>query len=688
MTPILRGEAAPLGATCRPDGTNFSLYSPHALSVDLLLYDSDEAPQPARQLTLDPETHRTGAYWHVLVPEIGHGQVYAWRVRGPNQPDQGWRFDGDKVLLDPYARSVANLANYDRQAARARGDNGPRALRSVVVDPARYDWEGDRPLVRPDGREFIYEMHLAGFTRSPSSGLSRPVAGTYAGLIEKIPYLQELGVTAVELLPVQQFEWQDAPAPLQNYWGYSTLAYFAPHRQYSSDPSPLGAVNEFRDMVKALHRAGIRVYLDVVYNHTAEGGADGPVISWRGLDNPTYYLLQDDPSHYADFTGCGNTVNANHPVTRRFILDSLRYWVQEMHVDGFRFDLAGAMTRAEDGLPLDQPALFEAMEADPVLAGTRLIAEAWDAVSLFQVGCFPGRRMAQWNSLFRDTARRFFRGDEGVIEELMARIVGSPDLYSGDDMRPSHSINYVTCHDGFSLADLVSYEQKHNLVNGEENRDGSDNNLSANHGVEGPSDDPQVVSLRNRQIRNFLSLLFLSHGTPMLVMGDEVRHTRKGNNNPWNQNNELNWLDWDQVAANKDLLRFTRQLAAFAGSLPILQEDVFWSATSPEHRGDITWHGVKVNHPDWTPSSHELAFTLTHRSGRGAVHVMMNAGREDREFQLPPIPVGSHWVKVLDTGAQAPDDVAPAGQGAALTGDKIPVLNRSLVVARVEDPKS
>jgi isoamylase len=674
------GNPDPLGASVQPEGTNFSIFSRSALGLDLLLFDSADDPQPARTITLDATVNRTHHYWHVFLPGVGHGQVYAWRVRGPHQPDRGHLFDGDKVLLDPYGRAVAGTTQYDRQAAKARGDNCARALRSVVIDSSVYDWEGDQPLARPSGREVIYEMHTAGFTKSPSSGLPDNLRGTYAGLREKISYLQELGVTAVELMPVHQFDPKDAPPGLTNFWGYSSISYFAPHRGFSSDRSTTGPVDEFRDLVKALHRAGIRVILDVVYNHTSEGGVDGPVLSWRGLENSAYYIFDQEKKGYADFTGCGNTFSANDPVGRRLVLDSLRYWVREMHVDGFRFDLASAMARDTNGHPMDRAPVLWAMDTDPILAGTTLIAEAWDAGGLYQVGNFSGERFAQWNGPFRDDVRGFLRGDEGKIESLMARIVGSPDLFSGPAYRPSHCINFVACHDGFSLADLVSYEKKHNLINGEENRDGSDHNLSSNHGVEGPSDDPKIERVRQRQIRNFLCLLFLSHGTPMLWMGDEARHTRKGNNNPWCQDNELNWLDWNLVQANADLLRFTRELILFSRSLPIFADDRFWSATSPGKKGDITWHGVQAGKPDWTPPSHSLAYTLVHPSQRDTIHVMLNAGPADLKFQVPANRTGHQWRRIIDTAADAPADFILPGEAKALPGSTVRVINRSISV--------
>ncbi|MBE0564985.1 MAG: glycogen debranching protein GlgX, partial [Krumholzibacteria bacterium] len=633
------GRPAPLGATPTPSGVNFSVHAPAATAVELLLYADAASPEPQTVVPLDPRHHRTDAYWHVLVPDAGHGQVYAWRADGPCDPARGLRFDREKVLLDPWARAVVGHGAWDRERARRPGANGPHSLRAVVVDPDRYDWEGDRPLPRLDGREVIYELHVGGFTRHLSSGVAEARRGTYAGLAERLDHLRALGVTTVELMPVHAFDHRDAPAGLVNVWGYSPVAWFAPHPGYSSDRSPTGPVDEFRDMVKALHRAGLRVIIDVVFNHTAEGDADGPVIGWRGLADATWYLGAGT-GHYLDVTGCGNTVNANDPVAARTIVDCLRWWVEHLHVDGFRFDLASSLCRGTDGEPLDAPPVVAAIDTDPVLAGRRLVAEAWDAAGLHQVGSFPGRRFAAWNGLFRDTVRRFLRGDTGTIEELMARLVGSRDVFDRPDQRPSHGVNLVTAHDGFTLADLVAYERKQNERNGEQNRDGSDHNLSWNCGVEGPSDDPAVTALRRRQVRNFLVLLLAANGTPMLWMGDEVGHTRRGNNNPWCQDNELNWLDWDAHRTQADLLRFVRLLVRATADFPLLRADRWWSVSSPGAPGDVTWHGTEPGLPDWRPASRNLACCLDPGEGAGRWHLMLNAADAGTAFTPPPARAG------------------------------------------------
>ena len=466
----------------------------------MLLYDHVDATAPARVIPLDAARHRSYHYWHAFVPDLGPGQLYAFRAHGPFAPEKGRRFDGDKVLLDPYGLAVAVPAGYSRDAASRPGDNSATAMKSVVADPRSYDWEGDALVRRPWAETIIYEMHVAGFTRHASSGVEPAKRGTYAGLIEKIPYLQDLGVTAVELLPVFQFDPLHAPNGV-NYWGYQPISFFAPHHAFSSRPDPLAVLDEFRDMVKALHRAGIEVILDVVYNHTAEGGQDGPTISYKGLANDTYYILEKDRSRYADFTGCANTLNANQSIVRRLILDSLRYWVTEMHVDGFRFDLASILSRDENGHPLPSPPILWDIESDPLLAGTKLIAEAWDAAGLYQVGTFVGDAWQEWNGRFRDDVRSFVRGDNGTVCALASKLVGSPDVYGHKEREVEHSINFVTCHDGFTLNDLVSYNDKHNEANGEDNRDGAGDNRSWNCGVEGPTDDPAIDALRNRQMQ-------------------------------------------------------------------------------------------------------------------------------------------------------------------------------------------
>jgi isoamylase len=656
---VLPGISYPLGATVTAEGVNFSVYSPSSVAMELLLFDSHDAARPARVISLDPRANRTFAYWHVFVTGCRSGQLYGYRAYGPVDPARGQRFDGTKVLLDPYARAVMYGDNYSRLAACRAGSNVAQSYKSVVVDPDAYDWEGDQLLRLPYASSVIYELHVGGFTRHPASGVAPERRGTYTGLIEKIPYLQALGVTAVELLPVQQFDEQDVPAPLRNYWGYNSVAFFAPHRAYSAQPGrPMGPLDDFRAMVKAFHGAGIEVILDVVFNHTAEGDERGPTLSFRGLENRAYYILDEPGARYANYTGCGNTFNGNHSVPRRLILDCLRYWVQGMHVDGFRFDLASVLARDEDGHPAKDPPTLWEIETDAVLASTKIIAEAWDAVGLYQVGTFIGHRWAEWNGQFRDDVRRFVRGDEGTVSRLAARLTGSRDLYPAEDREPNRSINFVACHDGYTLYDLVTYEAKHNEANGQDNRDGAPDNWSWNCGVEGPSTDPAVEALRLRQMKNLLAILLLSQGTPMLLAGDEVRRTQGGNNNAYCQDNAVSWFDWSLVDRNADLLRFFRLLIDFTQRTELFREERFWTVSEPGKPGELTWHGVRLNAPDWSPASHSLAFLLHDAANDERLHVLLNAYREPLDFELPPLPERLCWTRLVDTAQVSPADIA------------------------------
>ena len=675
------GDSAPLGASVQATGVNFSVFSRSATGLDLLLFDHADAATPTRVISLEAKRHRTYHYWHAFVPGLTSGQIYAYRARGPFAPERGLRFDQRKVLLDPYGLAVAVPAGYDRQAARVPGDNTAVAMKSVVADPSRYDWEGDRPLHRPFAESIIYEMHVRGFTRHPSSGVAADRAGTYAGLIEKIPYLKDLGITAVELLPVFQFDPQDAPGGRPNYWGYQPISFFAPHHAYSSRPDPLGVLDEFRDMVKALHRAGIEVILDVVFNHTTEGREDGPTLSYRGLANEFYYILQDDPAKYADYSGCGNTLNANQPIVRRLIQDSLRYWVTEMHVDGFRFDLASILSRDERGQPMPNPPVLWDIESDPLLAGTKLIAEAWDAAGLYQVGTFVGDTWQEWNGRFRDDVRRFLRGDEGSVSGLASRLLGSPDIYGRDEREAEQSINFVTCHDGFTLNDLVSYNEKHNEPNGEHNADGSNDNISWNCGVEGPTDDPEIEALRNRQVKNFFAIELLAAGTPMLLMGDEVRRSQGGNNNAYCQDAEVNWFDWSLASRHADVHRFVRMFNAFRQRRDVVTSDTGLSLNQLLAKAEIRWHGIHLDQPDWAAHSHSLAFSLRSLGGRFLMHGILNAYREPLTFALPPPPAGIRhgWRRYVDTALPSPDDFTPSAT-APLVGSSYVAQPRSVVV--------
>jgi isoamylase len=675
------GLSFPLGADLAPGGANFSVFSKHATAAQLLLFDNVDDPEPSRVIDLDPRVNRTYHYWHAFVPGVTAGQLYGYRLAGPLDPVRGLRFDPNKLLLDPYGKCVARPARRSREAARTPGNNVATALKSVVVDSSAYDWEGDRPLGRPFAKTIIYEMHCGGFTRHPSSGVAPSKRGTYAGLVEKIPYLQDLGITAVELLPIFAFDEHDGPPGLGNYWGYQPLSFFAPHDGYSSRSTPLGAVDEFRDMVKALHRAGIEIIMDVVYNHTTEGNENGPTICFRGLANDTYYILPEDKSRYADYTGCGNTLNANESIVRRLILDSLRYWVGEMHVDGFRFDLASILSRDENGRPMASPPILWDIESDPILANVKLIAEAWDAAGLYQVGHFVGDSWKEWNGRFRDDVRAFLKGDNGTARGMACRLTGSPDIYEREEREPEQSINFITCHDGFTLNDLVSYDAKHNETNGEENRDGANDNLSWNCGVEGPSDEPEVERLRNRQIKNFLTMTLLATGTPMLLMGDEVRRSQGGNNNAYCQNNETSWFDWALVERHSGIHRFVKSLIALRLNRELPTERLDMTLAELLRRQPFQWHGVKLNAPDWSSESHTLVATVSLLDQPILLHLIINAYWEALEFEVPPRPQPHQaWRRCVDTSCDPPEDISDWANARNLSGSTCVVQPRSVVI--------
>lgn len=672
----------PLGPTVTPEGTNFSVFSATATGMEIVLFDHVDSLQSARVIRLDPDRDRTSHYWHIFVPEVRSGQLYGYRAYGPENSSSGHRFDSQKVLIDPYGKSVAVGKLYSRTAASQPGDNAAFAMKSVVADLSNFDWEGDRPLNRPFHKTVIYEMHVAGFTRHPASGVDEGKRGTYLGIIEKISYLQELGITAVELLPIFQFDAQDAPSGLSNYWGYSPVSFFAPHLAYSASSDPLVCLDEFRTMVKELHRAGIEVILDVVYNHTAESDEHGPTLCFRGLENSFYYLLNKDKSTYANYTGSGNTLKANHSVVKRLILDSLRYWVSEMHVDGFRFDLASIFSRSEEGEPMVNPPIIWEIDSDPVLAGTKLIAEAWDKGGLYQVGSFGQDKWKEWNGQFRDDIRCFVRSDPNTVLKLRERITGSLDLYKTESRSPAQNINFVTCHDGFTLNDLVSYNSKHNEANHELNSDGTDSNFSWNCGIEGPTRDAGITLLRTQQMKNLLTLALLSAGTPMLLMGDEIRRTQLGNNNAYCQDNETTWFDWSLCAVNSDLFRFVKLMIRIRlnfgeegqGRQVALEE--YLSRTRTE------WHGVKLGKPDWNSNSHSVAFSLQDSSVGQAYYIAINAYWKPLEFELPPVTNTPHagWVRLVDTSLPSPNDIVEDRNGIRVNSATYLVNSRSIVI--------
>ncbi len=684
---IQSGFRYPAGATQVAGGVNFSIYSQHAAQVELLLFEGPRSRQPFQVIPLEPRGHRTFFFWHVLVVDLPVGTYYAWRVDGPDDPARsGLRFDREKVLLDPWTRAVSD-ALWNRKRAAEPGDNLETSLRGVVVAEG-YDWDGDETLGCHDPEKaVIYELHVEGFTRHPASGVRHP--GTFLGLIEKIPYIKALGVTHVELMPVMAFDRQDVPPGpealgLGNYWGYSTHSFFSPHPGYCVAEDATAHRDDFRDLVKALHEVGIGVILDVVFNHTAEGGIDGPMINFKGIGNDTFYHLDPmDRRIYRNYTGVGNTFNCNHPLVARFIVECLEYWVREMHVDGFRFDLASVLSRGEDGQPLYHAPVLWSIEFSEALSDTRIIAEAWDAAGLYQVGGFPGFRWAEWNGHYRDVIRRYVRGDKGLVGKLAMRLSGNSDLYQSQDRSPMNSINFVTCHDGFTLQDLVSYNRKHNKANGEDNRDGSDNECSWNCGHEGETGQPAIRVLRHRQTRNFIAILMLSQGVPMLLAGDEVRRTQQGNNNAWCQNNAISWFDWDLPEANHDMLRFTRLMIAFRRRHACLMHRRFLTGQARDgfRYPDISWHGISLQKPLWDHDDAQvLAFTLGRvRPSDEDLHIILNMGEPDLEMPLPENP-GHQWCRAVDTACNSPQDILEPSMQVVQSTLVYVVHSRSVVV--------
>ncbi|HVL02387.1 MAG TPA: glycogen debranching protein GlgX [Dongiaceae bacterium] len=673
---IQPGQHWPPGAYPDDNGVNFSILAREAVTAELLLY-ADGAEEPLQCVALDSRLHRTFFFWHVYVEGARPNLRYTWRVAEPDQD-----LANAPELLDPWARAVDN--RHWNRALAASGEAGHQVLRAIVTERDERD-----PALRPIRCDLndavIYEVHVGGFTRHPSAGVNNP--GTFAGLIEKIPYLQQLGVTHVELLPVMAFDEQDVPfnvndQGLHNYWGYSTCAYFAPHPGYCIDPAR--APQEFTDCVRALHEAGIGVLLDVVFNHTAEGGRGGPIINFKALANDVFYHTDpDDRSNYRDYTGCGNTVNCNHPWVTNFIVRCLEYWASSLGVDGFRFDLASVFARDADGNVMAEPLLPWSIELSPVLIGRPLIAEAWDAAGLYQVGSYPGMHWSEWNGRYRDLVRRFVRGDRGLIGELATRLTGSSDLYGPSHRLPSNGVNFVTCHDGFTLHDLVSYNGKHNDANGEENRDGTNDNLSWNCGAEGDTEDADVLVLRQRQARNAFTILLLSQGVPMLLAGDEVLHSQNGNNNAWCQDNELSWFDWTRVESQADMVRFVRELIALRKRHPALRARRFLTGEVQPETGlpDICWHGCELNQPQWNdPDAQLLAFTLAPlQPDEPPLHAVFNMADAVCAAPLPEWP-GLRWHRALDTACVSPDDIVPPSEQTPLESDHYEVQPRSVLV--------
>ena len=689
---VENGKALPMGATLTSSGINFSVFSRNASGITLVLFESAEKGSPCQEIKLCGKNNRTGDIWHCHIPGLKAGTCYLYRADGPYLPEKGFRFNYNKTLIDPYAKALTDLSGWDfkscvgydpyagsKDLSYSYVDDVFNQPRCIVIDDD-FDWQGDIPLNYPLCFSILYETHVRGLTQHPSSGVSAP--GTYRGVIEKIPYFKDLGVTSLEFLPLQEFNENELSSvnpitkkKLKNYWGYSTVAFFAPKASYAFDRSPGGQVREFKEMVRELHKAGIEVILDIVFNHTGEGNEKGPTFSFRGLDNTVYYMLESDRRYYKNYSGCGNTVNCNHPVVRTFIIDCLRYWVMEMHVDGFRFDLGSILGRDENGHLMENPPVLHRIAEDPVLRNTKLIAEAWDAGGAYQVGWFPGGRWAEWNDRFRDDLRQFWRGDSKQTRHLATRLSGSSDLYLRDGRKPFHSINFITSHDGFTLRDLVSYEKKRNEENGENNRDGGDHNHSGNYGIEGPSGNVKIETLRFRQMKNFIASMMVSLGTPMLLGGDEMGRTQRGNNNAYCQDNDISWYDWSLLAKNAEFYRFVKGMIAFRRRHPAFMRPEFYTGRDGNYNAtpDIAWFDQHGDTPEWD----ELGPCLSLRVDGSKADVladkddndffiMFNGGGKTVNFKICDPLDGKKWVRMIDTGIPSPDDILPPGSEVAL----------------------
>lgn len=682
-----RGHTYPSGATKNSGGVNFSIFSRHATSVELLLFEKSDSKKPFQVIQLEKNPHKTFFSWHVYVIDLPAGTWYAWRMDGPNEPKEaGLHFDIEKLIIDPWAKVVSDI-NWNREAACEPGDNLQTSMRCMVIDNDTYDWETDTPLRISSEKSIIYELHVGGFTKHPSAKTKHP--GTFKGLIEKIPYLKELGITHVELLPIMAFDEQDVPRGtaklgLKNYWGYSTHSFFSPHPGYCVTPEQGTHIEEFRDMVKALHKAGIGIIMDVVFNHTSEAGIGGPIINFRGLgENVFYHHEIHDKSILRDYTGCGNTVNANHPLVSAFITSCLEYWVREMHIDGFRFDLASALARGENGEVLEDPPVLWSIELSEQLAKTKLIAEAWDAAGLYQVGSFPGHRWAEWNGKYRDDIRQLLRGDANKIRAFATRLAGSSDLYEHQHGLPINSINFITCHDGFTLIDLFSFNGKHNEANGESNNDGCNNSLSFNCGIEGKTDSAEINNFRKQMVKNAYAILLLSQGVPMMLAGDEFLHSQNGNNNCYCQDNELTWLDWKLTKQNHDVLRFVQQMIALRKRHDSLMRRRFFTGNQLAERAinDISWHDKQLNSPNWEDTDSQfLAFTLAGKSENEAdIYAAFNMSEKQETITLPEIENRS-WCLAVNTAKHSPEDIISPDQQQVLAANNYLMDSKSIVV--------
>ena len=686
---IENGKSLPLGSTPTSTGVNFALFARRATAVTVLLFDSADPKAACVRIQLDSQKNRTGDIWHCHIQGLSAGSLYLYQIDGPYFPERGLRFNQHKGLIDPYAKALSNMDAWDLKASLGYNpldlggdlsfsyiENLSSLPRCVVIDDNDFDWQGDVPLNYPLRFSVLYETHIKGLTMHESSGVEHP--GTYRGVIEKIPFLKDLGVTSLEFLPIQEFNEREASQinprtgqTLSNYWGYSTAAFFAPKSSYSSDARAGGQVREFKEMVRELHKAGLEVILDIVFNHTAEGNEWGPTFSFRGLDNSAYYMLEDNKRYYKNYSGCGNTMNCNHPVVRTLIIDCLRYWVTEMHVDGFRFDLGSILGRDQRGHLMENPPMLERIAEDPILANTKIIAEAWDAGGAYQVGRFPGGRWAEWNDRYRDGVRKYWRGDSFEARELATRLSGSSDLYLRDGRKPFHSINFVTSHDGFTLMDLVSYNQKHNEENGWDNQDGSNENLSYNYGYEGLSENPVIEEIRQRQIKNFIATMMVSLGTPMLLGGDELGRTQGGNNNAYCQDNEVSWYNWGNLQENAELYRFIKEMIAFRLRHHGFMRPEFYTGLDGNYNGipDITWMDESGDSPEWDLLDKCIAFRID--GSRADIiadrddndfYIMFNSSNSPVEFVLCDALPGKKWMRAVDTSLPSPQDICPPGE--------------------------
>ncbi len=704
---IYPGEPLPFGASIHNNGVNFALFSRNATSVTLLLFDEAENCVPFAELVLDPYLNKTGDVWHINVDGIQEGTYYLYRIDGPYKPEIGHRFNRYKVLLDPFAKALT--ASYIWDLSKSRGynwdseekdisfseyDNTMNMPKCIVISD-EFDWQGDKPLNFPLRHSIIYEVHVCGLTRDKSSGVNNP--GTFKGVTEMIPYFQEMGITSLELLPIMEFDLYNVnrvnpvnKEQLENYWGYDPISFFAPKGRYSSSGTNKEQVKEFKEMVRELHKAGIEVILDVVFNHTGEGNELGPTLSFRGLDNNIYYILSEEKRYYMNFSGCGNTLNCNHPIVRSMIRSCLHYWVIEMHVDGFRFDLGSILGRDQEGNLMENPPILEGIAEDPVLRNTKIIAEAWDAGGAYQVGSFPGGRWAEWNDRFRDDVRRFWHGDSNAVHVLATRLTGSSDLYLRDGRKPFHSINFITSHDGFTLHDLVSYNKKHNEINGENNQDGGDNNLSFNHGEEGESHNPEILAIRRLQAKNFMATLMLSIGTPMILGGDEFLRTQGGNNNAYCQNNNVSWFDWELKKKNNDMFIFVKKLIKFRKRHPAFHRPEFYLGKDSNFNAipDITWYKKDGEIANWDDMNHCLAYRLDGTEAEveadkddNDFYLMFNGSTEDYAFKICPPPLDTHWFRAIDTFLPFGEDIPLFGDEELLEKqDKYLVHAKSVVV--------